>query len=59
MADGFKWLPNQLQAVLAQMMEAGQHCADEKGVDDVLEVVEAQQRTLAKDVQKYCQAQGV
>jgi indoleamine 2,3-dioxygenase len=54
-----QWLPNQLQAVLTQMVEAGRHCVGEKGVGDVLGVVEMQRRTLAKDVDKYCKEQGV
>jgi hypothetical protein len=39
------------------MVEAGRHCAGEKGVTDVLDAVESQRRTLAKEVDKYCQEQ--
>jgi hypothetical protein len=44
--------------VLAQMVEAGRHCAGEKGVGDAQDAFETQRRTLVKDVHKYCQEQG-
>jgi hypothetical protein len=40
------------------MVEAGRHCAGEKGVGDILDVVKRQRQTLAKEVDRYCQARS-
>ncbi|KAK7519143.1 indoleamine 2,3-dioxygenase gamma type [Phyllosticta citriasiana] len=52
------WLPNQLQAVLAQMVEVEQHCADEPGAAEIMELVRSQQTSLSKEVAKYCAERG-
>jgi indoleamine 2,3-dioxygenase len=54
------WLPNQLQAVLAQMAAAAPHCADgDARATDIMDIVRAQQSTLAKEVAKYTSERGV
>jgi len=53
------WLPNQLQAVLAQMNDAAGHCKGVPGVQDVVDVVDAQMSSLRKEVAKYCGERGV
>ena len=53
-ADEEQWLPNQLQAVLANMIDAYRSCTDIKGTADIMDVVRSQQDTLTKEVAKYC-----
>lgn len=53
------WLPNQLQAVIANMMDAYNFCKDIKGTADIMDVVRSQQATLNKEVAKYCTERGV
>lgn len=53
------WLPNQLQAVLAQMIDASAHCSKIHGVSEIVEVVNHQKETLMKEVAKYCGERGV
>ncbi|KAF2086800.1 IDO-domain-containing protein [Saccharata proteae CBS 121410] len=48
------WLPNQLQAVLAQMTTASEHCLNVPGTTNIMDTVRSQQNTLAKEVAKYC-----
>lgn len=48
------WLPNQLQAVMANMVDAYTFCVGVKGTADIMEVVRSQQVTLSKEVAKYC-----
>ncbi|GAM87971.1 hypothetical protein ANO11243_060000 [Dothideomycetidae sp. 11243] len=48
------WLPNQLQAVMANMVDAYTFCVGVKGTADIMDVVRSQQSTLAKEVAKYC-----
>jgi indoleamine 2,3-dioxygenase len=61
------WLPNQLQAVLAEMdglyeswmsEEGGRERMGEKCAD-IMEVVRRQKETLEKEVRKYCEERGV
>ncbi|KAF2180952.1 hypothetical protein K469DRAFT_729618 [Zopfia rhizophila CBS 207.26] len=53
------WLPNQLQAVMTQMMEVSRHCRSVNGVSDIVDTVQHQQGTLAKEVIKYCGERGM
>jgi indoleamine 2,3-dioxygenase len=54
------WLPNQLQAVLAQMLEAATHCANgDERTSDIVDLVRSQQGTLEKEVAKYCSERAV
>ncbi|KAH6346021.1 hypothetical protein HBI37_078510 [Parastagonospora nodorum] len=53
------WLPNQLQAVLAQMAETFEYCKSINGVDDIMETANTQRETLRKEVEKYCGERGV
>ncbi|PNS15007.1 Indoleamine 2,3-dioxygenase 1 [Sphaceloma murrayae] len=53
------WLPNQLQAVMANMNTAYDFCKDVKGTADIMDVVRSQQVTLDKEVTKYCSERGV
>ncbi|ORY14380.1 indoleamine 2,3-dioxygenase gamma type [Clohesyomyces aquaticus] len=53
------WLPNQLQAVMAQMVDASMHCQKMHGVSDIMDVVKHQRETLKKEVEKYCGERGV
>ncbi|KAJ3731341.1 IDO-domain-containing protein [Lentinula guzmanii] len=60
------WLPNQLQAVLALMIQVEPYCtnndvAGEAGIKDVQEImdlVRSQQVTLSKEVAKYTSERG-
>jgi indoleamine 2,3-dioxygenase len=53
------WLPNQLSAVLAQIVEASEKCEKRGWLNDILENAKAQQDKLAKEVEKFCQDRGV
>jgi indoleamine 2,3-dioxygenase len=49
------WLPNQLQAVLDQMIETEKDCAPlSHEVEEMMALVRLQSVTLKKDVDKYC-----
>lgn len=39
---------------MANMVAAYEYCTDVSGTADIMDVVRAQQDTLAKEVQKYC-----
>jgi len=52
-------LPNQLQAVMAQMVETYGHCKSVHGVSDIMDTVDLQRETLKKEVAKYCGERGV
>jgi indoleamine 2,3-dioxygenase len=54
-----QWLPNQLQAVLEQMVEASGYCKGVHGVSDIMETACSQRETLKKEVAKYCGERGV
>lgn len=58
-ANIHQWLPNQLQAVLAQMAETFEYCKSINGVDDIMETANTQRETLRKEVEKYCGERGV
>ncbi|KAJ4376165.1 hypothetical protein N0V83_001446 [Neocucurbitaria cava] len=53
------WLPNQLSAVLAQMVETSEFCKSVKGVSDIMDTANHQRETLRKEVEKYCGERGV
>jgi indoleamine 2,3-dioxygenase len=53
------WLPNQLQAVMAQMLETHNYCKSINGVSDIMDTVHSQTETLKKEVAKYCGERGV
>lgn len=53
------WLPNQLQAVLEQMVEVEERCKGVQGVSDIMDTVHSQRETLRKEVAKYCGERGV
>ncbi|KAF1962090.1 hypothetical protein CC80DRAFT_399805 [Byssothecium circinans] len=52
------WLPNQLQAVMAQMLETEGYCKAVNGVSDIMDTVNLQRETLKKEVEKYCGERG-
>lgn len=54
-----QWLPNQLGAVLAQMVETFEFCKSVSGASDIMEVANQQRETLDKEVAKYCGERGV
>lgn len=54
-----QWLPNQLQAVLAQMADTWEYCKSVQGVSDIMDTVNHQRETLKKEVAKYCGERGV
>jgi indoleamine 2,3-dioxygenase len=54
-----QWLPNQLQAVMDQMVEAQFHCRKVTVVENIMDLVKLQKDSLQKDVDKYCQERGV
>ncbi|KAI5467110.1 indoleamine 2,3-dioxygenase-like protein [Mariannaea sp. PMI_226] len=59
------WLPNQLEAVLEEMVAIGDEgkAADSRGLgkvcDDIMDGALRQRDTLRKEVQKYCAERGV
>ena len=53
------WLPNQLQAVLEQMIATEAYCKGVNGVADIMDQVHNQSETLKKEVAKYCGERGV
>jgi indoleamine 2,3-dioxygenase len=53
-----QWLPNQLQAVLGQMIETSEYCKSVYGVNDIMETVNHQREMLRKEVEKYCSERG-
>ncbi|KAI0974084.1 indoleamine 2,3-dioxygenase-like protein [Xylaria arbuscula] len=60
------WLPNQLQAVMEEMVEIynvveGQVAPTDLGEEcrDIMDLVHRQRETLRKEVDKYCQERGV
>ncbi|KAF2865439.1 indoleamine 2,3-dioxygenase gamma type [Massariosphaeria phaeospora] len=53
------WLPNQLQAVLAQMVDTSGYCKSVQGVSDIMDTVNHQREMLQKEVAKYCGERGV
>lgn len=62
-ADGRKWLPNQLFAVLKLEKEILEHLeglnAKSSVITDIKDIVERQSHTLDKEVKKFCQERGV
>ncbi|KAF2710259.1 hypothetical protein K504DRAFT_377907 [Pleomassaria siparia CBS 279.74] len=53
------WLPNQLQAVLAQMVDTATYCGNINGVSDIMDNANHQRETLQKEVSKYCSEREV
>jgi indoleamine 2,3-dioxygenase len=53
-----QWLPNQLFAVIDQMMEVKSFCGDEPEVDGIMGLAELQKVTLGKEVERYCRERG-
>ncbi|KAI1434287.1 indoleamine 2,3-dioxygenase-like protein [Xylaria sp. CBS 124048] len=57
------WLPNQLQAVMEEMVEIYESVGAQGGLDeqcrDIMDLVHRQRDTLRKEVGKYCQERGV
>lgn len=49
-----QWLPNQLEAVLKQMLEAAVVSGEGGQLGEIVETARSQQRTLRKEVEKYC-----
>jgi len=55
-----QWLPNQLQAVLSQMLDVSMHCNATSGkIADIMDKARMQQNTLKKEVEKYCMERSV
>lgn len=54
-----QWLPNQLQAVMANMNATYPFCNNVRGTADIMDVVRSQQETLSKEVAKYCAERSV
>ena len=53
------WLPNQLQAVLAQILEAAAKCEKKGWVEDIVDNASLQQHRLEKEVEKFCKERSV
>lgn len=59
------WLPNQLQAVMEEMIHLHGDLTKSSGsslceeVDDIMELVTRQRETLRKEVSKFCEERGV
>lgn len=58
------WLPNQLAAVMEDMVEVYNQVGGPEGrlgstVDDIMELVQRQKETLNKEVSKFCAERGV
>jgi hypothetical protein len=56
--DLFQWLPNQLQAVLDEMVLTKQHCGSDHVVEDIMALVGLQRQTLQKEVERYTLERG-
>jgi len=48
-----QWLPNQLEAVLKQMVEAVAVAGEQGRLGEIAETVRSQQISLRKEVEKY------
>lgn len=48
------WLPNQLQAVLAQMKDTATKCKDSPTLQGIMDLVNLQVDSIQKDIEKYC-----
>ena len=53
-----QWLPNQLQAVLDQMIEIEPLCNKSADVEAIMDLVKLQSVSLQKDVKKYIEERG-
>lgn len=56
------WLPNQLSAVLRDMVDIAGQVGEEKlgrEVQGIMDLVRRQEETLRKEVEKYCEERGV
>ena len=53
------WLPNQLQAVLNQIVEASAKCEERGWLREIVENAKTQQDKLAKEVDKFCKEREV
>lgn len=56
------WLPNQLSAVLKDMIDIAGRVGEEGlggEVQDIMDLVRRQEETLKKEVEKYCEERGV
>ncbi|ROV96826.1 hypothetical protein VMCG_07922 [Cytospora schulzeri] len=56
------WLPNQLSAVLRDMVDIAGKVGEEKlgkEVQGIMDLVRRQEETLRKEVEKYCEERGV
>ncbi|ROW13305.1 hypothetical protein VPNG_05449 [Cytospora leucostoma] len=56
------WLPNQLSAVLKDMVNIAGEVGEEglgREVQDIMDLVRRQEETLRKEVEKYCEERGV
>ena len=54
-----QWLPNQLFSVYDQMIEVEYGIGDTSECRDIMELVRSQQRTLEKEVDKFCSERSV
>ncbi|KIW07556.1 uncharacterized protein PV09_01513 [Verruconis gallopava] len=52
------WLPNQLQAVLDQMIEVEPLCNKTADIEEIMDLVKLQSNTLQKDVKRYIEERG-
>lgn len=48
-------MPNQLQAVLDQMIAVEPKCSKAGNAEEIMDLVKLQSVSLKKDVDKYCQ----
>ena len=56
------WLPNQLQAVLSEMVSLNDRVGGPSlgtECEDIMDLVYRQKETLTKEVNKYCEERGV
>ncbi|KAF2420997.1 IDO-domain-containing protein [Tothia fuscella] len=53
------WLPNQLQAVLDQIIAIEPFCVNIGDAEDIMDLVKSQSISLQKDVAKYCEEREV
>lgn len=61
--SALQWLPNQLQSVLDLMVHIYESFEADGGLgkecDDIMDIVQAQKKTLKKEVDKYCSERSV
>lgn len=54
-----QWLPNQLEAVLTQMLDAAVVSGEGGALEEIVKTARTQREILTREVAKYCAERGV